>query len=402
MKILMFGWEFPPYNSGGLGVACMGLTQALSSKGVDITFVLPKKFDVNVNYMKFRFADTNVKFIGVNSLLTAYATSDSYGLKALRRRSIYGNNLIDEVLRYAKLASEIASEVDHDIIHAHDWLSFLAGESAQEVSGAPLITHVHATEFDRTGGTGVNQQVFEIEKEGCSKANDVIAVSNLTKNILTSNYEIDSSKVHVVHNGISSNSFTISSRDDISGLTKLKELGYYIVSFVGRITLQKGPDYFLQVAKKVLEYNKKVLFVIAGSGDMQNQIIMEAAKLGISNRVLFAGFLRGEELSNLYKLSDVFVMPSVSEPFGLTALESLLHGTPILISKQSGVSEVVDASLKSDFWDVYDMADKILALTQYKNLRQVLSSEGHDQAMKCTWDKAADKTIEIYNHLLNT
>lgn len=380
----------------------MGLTQALSSKGIDITFVLPKRFDVNVNYMKFRFADSSLKCIGVNSLLSAYVTSESYGLKALRARSIYGNNLLAEVARYAKLASEIASEVDHDIIHAHDWLSFLAGEAAQETSGAPLVTHVHATEFDRTGGTGVNQQVYEIEKEGCSRATDVIAVSNLTKNILTSNYGIDSSKVHVVHNGINPDSFDVPNRADISGIVKLKEMGYSIVSFVGRITLQKGPDYFLQVAKKVLEYNKKVLFVIAGSGDMQNQIIMEAARMGISNRVLFAGFLRGEELSNLYKLSDVFVMPSVSEPFGLTALESLAYGTPILISKQSGVSEVVDASLKSDFWDVMDMADKILALTQYKNLRQVLSHEGHDQAMKCTWDKAADKTIDIYNHLLKT
>ncbi len=403
MKILMFGWEFPPYNSGGLGVACQGLTRALANKEVDLSFVLPKHLDLDLSYMELLFADNGktIKFLAINSILAPYMTSNSYGVKRKYfPQGMYGNGLFEEVERYGQVAHELASEHPHDIIHVHDWLSIPAGLAAQEASGKPLVVHIHATEFDRTGGNGVNQHVYEVEKEGVHKAQRVIAVSNLTKNILVDHYGVNPKKITVVHNGVDMSQYNLSTTSDVIGLSRLKKLGFSVVIFVGRITLQKGPDYFLETAKKVLQYNKKVLFIIAGSGDMEAQIIMRGAQLGISDRLLFAGFLRGNDLSNLYKLADLFVMPSVSEPFGLTALEAMVHSTPILISKQSGVAEVADHALKADFWDIDDMADKVLAITQYKKLKKLLGSNGFAQAKECSWDRAAKKCVNVYNELL--
>jgi len=400
MKVLMFGWEFPPFNSGGLGVACYGLAKALTNQNVEITFVLPKKLDINVNFLKVIFADIDkIKVKDVDALLYPYITSGQY-LKdrAYLKKASYGNNLIEEVRRYARYAREIAKKEQFDIIHAHDWLSFLAGIEAKKVSGKPLIIHVHATEFDRTGGGNVNSEVYEIEKEGMEKADKVVAISNYIKNIAIANYGIDLSKIAVVHNGIDAKDYVYHGNYN-SGLHEFKKLGFKIVLFVGRLTLQKGPDYFLRAARKVLDYNKKVIFVISGSGDMERQVIEEAASLGISDKVLFVGFTRGEELKYLYHVADLFVMPSVSEPFGLTTLESLVNRTPVLISKQSGVSEVISHALKVDFWDVDEMTNKILAVAKYGSLKETLSVNGSLEVQKCTWDEAARKCIQIYQSL---
>ncbi len=399
----MFGWEFPPFNSGGLGVACFGLTQALSNLGTEITFVLPKKIDARANFMKILFANNKkINLVEINSLLKAYQTSYSYiNDFSNSNDKNYGSTLISEVERYASVATEIATSTNFDIIHAHDWLSTLAGIKSKEVSGKPLITHIHATEIDRGGGKGVNPQVFSIEKKAVDYSDKVIAVSNLTKDILRNFYDADNSKVEVVHNGLIKFEEKNQNNNLYDGLKQYKENGYSIVLFVGRITLSKGPDYFIKAAQKVLQYNPKTMFIIAGSGDMEKKIIMDVAKAGISDKVLFAGFVRGAELSGLYALADLFVMPSVSEPFGLTALEALSEKTPILISNQSGVGEVVSNALRCDFWDVDDMTDKILGVIQFKSLKNQLGNLGRNEALGCTWDKAAQKTIKIYENLLN-
>ena len=396
MKVLMFGWEFPPYNSGGLGVACQGLARALAHENVELVFVLPKKIGVKDNSFRFRFADiANMSITEVDSLLVPYITSGKYQLlvNGVAPGGNYGATLFEEVRRYAVMARTIARNENFDVIHAHDWLSFGAGIAAHEVSGKPFIAHVHATEVDRTAGN-VNRYIYEKEKEGVLVADRVITVSDFTRHVLVDNYGISPSKIEVVHNGIDTSNYLTDGEP--SGILKLKKLGYKVVLFVGRITIMKGADYLIQAAKRVLDYDPKVIFVIVGSGDMEGQIMREAANLGISNKVLFPGFLRGKELSDAYRSADLFVMPSVAEPFGLTSLESLIHGTPVLISKQSGAAEVLKNVLKTDFWDVEDMADKILSVLHYKSLRAELAVNGAKDALSCSWDRAAQKCIQIY------
>ncbi len=399
IKVLMFGWEFPPYNSGGLGVACFGLTQALARERIDISFVLPKKLDISSNTMRIIFADTLssiIRFRIIDSTLSPYLTPKSYnGSKLDDKEAFYGSTLFEEVARYALAGARLAMEETFNVIHAHDWLSFPAGVEAKRVSGKPLVAHVHATEFDRTGGN-VNQHVYEIEKEGMEKADRIVAVSDFTKNIIISNYGIEPSKITVIHNGIEKENYHVIP----STLKKFKEQGTKIVLFVGRITLQKGPDYFLRAAQKTLSYKPNVMFVIVGSGDMEGQIINQVIELGISNNVLFTGFLRGEELSSVYQAADLFVMPSVSEPFGLASLEALAHGTPVLISKQSGVSEVITHGLKVDFWDIDEMANKILAMLDNQPLSQTLKEESVKDLDKVSWKEAAQKCIHLYSELL--
>ncbi len=399
MKVLMFGWEFPPFNSGGLGVACQGLAHALCSQGVDLTFVLPRRLGVSSNRFRFRFADGNgFEELEVDSLLVPYVTSKKYG-NLLRDAPVgmYGSNLFAEVKRYAAAAKQIARSESFDVIHAHDWLSFGAGIAAKEVSGKPLVTHVHATEVDRTAGH-VNDYIFNEEKRGITASDRVITVSDFTKRVLIDKYGVDGGKISVVHNGVDPGNFT--TKASVSKITKLKSKGYKIVLFVGRITIMKGVDYFISAARKVLVYDPKVMFLIVGAGDMEGQVMQQAASLGISNKVLFPGFLRGEELSEAYRSADLFVMPSVAEPFGLTSLESLLHGTPVLISKQSGASEVLRNALKTDFWDVDDMADKILSAVNYKSLHDELAINGRRDVEACNWPKAANECIQIYQSLL--
>lgn len=397
-KVLMFGWEFPPFNSGGLGVACHGLTEALIQEDVNVTFVLPRKYgDPNLPEVKFVFADKNpIKVYTVDSLLQEYVTVTSYknSIQFIKSK-VYGSTLFEEVKRYALQAKTIATAEDFDVIHAHDWLSIPAGLVAKEATGKPLIVHIHATEFDRSGGQGVDQRVYDVEREGMHKADAIIAVSNLTKSIITSKYGISPEKVEVIHNGVNE---IVGGNVDIN-LTALKE-EYKLVLFVGRLTIQKGPDIFLKVAREVLHHYEKVMFIIAGSGDMKEQLLHEAASLGISDRVIFTGFLRDESLRKLFSSADLFVMPSISEPFGITALESLISGTPVLVSKQSGASEVVIHSLKTDYWDVGDMTDKIVSVLANDSLQQTLKQNGYQEVQGLRWTRTARKTKDLYKKVL--
>lgn len=403
MKVLMFGWEFPPFNSGGLGTACFGLAKALSSNGVELIFVLPKTLNVKSDQFKIRFAEKGFKITirSLDYLLKPYINSTIYKEQQIEKpKGIYGQDLFAEIERYGANARILAKEYNFDIIHAHDWMSFKAGIGAKQVSGKPLIVHIHSTEIDRTGGGDINPEIFRIEKEGMEIADSIIAVSKLTKDILVNSYGIAPEKIHVVHNGIDIYEYPPIDTDD-AAIVKLKEGGNKIVLFVGRITLQKGPDYFLKAAKKVLEFYSDVYFVITGSGDMERSIINEAAALGISDRVLFAGFLRGEELNRIYRSADLFVMSSVSEPFGITALESVVNGTPVLVSKQSGVREVLTHVLTVDFWNVDEMANQILAVLNYDSLKLTLRTNGLEQVKNINWAAAAKKCVDIYYSVLN-
>ena len=397
----MFGWEFPPHNSGGLGTACFGLTRAMSRAQIDVIFVLPKKLDgFDHSFLKMVFANIrNVTLRGVRSLLVPYINTESYEeyLRTAPDSEIYGLNLFDEVRRYALRAKKIAQEENFDVIHAHDWLSFRAGIEAKNVSGKPLIVHVHATEFDRTAGHP-NQHIFEAEKAGLQAADCIIAVSHHTKNVITERYGISADKIMVVHNGID---YADHKKDVRPALGHLKLAGKKIVLFVGRITIQKGPDYFLKAAKKVLEFEPNALFIVSGSGDMEHQMIRLATDMGLSNHVVFAGFTRGDDLVALYRAADLFIMPSVSEPFGLTALEAAANGTPILVSKQSGAAEVLPNALKSDFWDIDDMTDKIVGVLRSRGLHDTLGENGTRDVEQVTWENAAGKCSVLYHDLLN-
>ncbi len=393
----MFGWEFPPHNSGGLGVACFGLTKALSQKNIKILFVLPKKFKgIKSSFLRIINPEEESASYLFNSPINPYITEKKYHSLLFSKERNYGAGLFDEVMRYARFGEMIAQKENFDIIHAHDWLSFGAGIKAKIKTGKPLIAHVHATEYDRGGGHGINPLVYKLEKEGMELADKIIAVSNFTKNIIVKNYHINPQKIEVVHNGIDIKE----NESFIENIHNIKANNKKIVLFVGRLTLQKGPDYFIKAAQKVCEYSKNIYFVISGSGDMEHQLIEQVAKNGISDRVFFTGFLRDEELRKAYKISDLFVMPSVSEPFGITPLESLINGTPVLISKQSGVSEVISNVLKVDFWDVDEMANKILTALNQEPLLKTLKEHGKDEVQKVTWEKSADKCIAIYNSLL--
>ncbi|MFA7169429.1 MAG: glycosyltransferase family 4 protein [Candidatus Paceibacterota bacterium] len=398
MKVLMFGWEFPPFNSGGLGTACYGITKALSQKGVEINFVLPKNVEITEGFLNIISANLpKTKITLVDSLLTSYMTNESYWT-ALQspenRQHSYSSNLVDEVHRYAEIAGKIAATVPHDIVHCHDWMTLPAGEAAQKVSGKPLVSHIHSTEADRSGGRGNNPQIFEIEREGILRSDRIIAVSNFTGKRITDSYHIKQNKIDVVYNGIDKSEF------EEEDLDSRNLLGKKIVLFLGRLTLHKGPDYFLQAAKKVLEKNDDVIFIISGTGDMERKTIENACELGIGDKVLFTGHIRDKDLRRIYKMANLYVMPSVSEPFGITPLEALASKTPVLISKQSGVSETLRHCLKVDFWDIDEMANKILAVLENQELEECLMTNGNAEIDKLSWDVAADKIITLYKSLV--
>ncbi len=406
LKVLMFGWEFPPFNSGGLGTACLGLTKALVSQKVEVVFVLPKKIDVKLDNVNFCFANEKpmkVKYHVVKSFLSPYYNETSYqdAYYQQTQRMHYGPTLLDEVLRYAEEAKKIAVMYQFDIIHAHDWMSFKAGIAAKEISGKPLIVHIHSTEIDRTGGLNINQTIYDIEKEGMEKADKVVAVSQWTKDLIVKRYGIPEDKIWVIHNGVRLDDYTKMEAVKSDEIHSLKKAGYKIVLFAGRITIQKGPDYFIKAAKIVSRFYPKVMFVVAGAGDMENTMIEEAARLGITDKVLFTGFLRGRELMQIYQMADLFVMPSVSEPFGITALEAVINKTPVLISKQSGVKEVLSHALVVDFWDTEEMANKILAVLNYDSLKLSLGENGYHQARSINWDKAANNLLQVYRSVLD-
>ncbi len=410
----MFGWEFPPLNSGGLGTACQGLTKSLAQRGVDISFVLPKsQGSIKVDHMKLIIADNlknsknnNIKNLSIkyiNSILTPYMTSKEYtnDLKQFRdlfnldtSKLIYGPDLFREVARYTKEAEQIALQENYDIIHCHDWMTIGAGIVAKKISAQegkikPLVLHIHATEFDRTGGSP-NEIIYQIEKFGMDNADQIITVSEYTKNIISYKYDIPKEKIAVVYNGIES------SDNWLNESYNLKK-HYKLVLYLGRMTLQKGPDYFLKAAKKVTEKSNNIRFIFAGNGDMFPRMIEQSASLGIADKVFFTNFLRGQDTERAYELADLYVMPSVSEPFGITALEAMNKKTPVILSKQSGVSEVVNNCYKVDFWDIDKMASSIIEILENKDIHSTLSEQGYNEIKNITWDKAASTCIDIYN-----
>jgi glycosyltransferase involved in cell wall biosynthesis len=422
----MLGWEFPPFISGGLGTACYGLTRAMDQLGMEVMFVLPKmvesKYATHVKLLgpssrtsgaSFEFSELkNVKFNTIGSALQPYSTPETYQRRieeALRRKQKiqggnissvsqlmvsrdYSNDMYTEVHRYAAVAAELAENEQFDIVHAHDWMTYPAGIAVAAISGKPLIVHVHSTEFDRSG-EHVNQMIYDIEREGMERADRVIAVSHYTRNIIISRYGISGDKVEVVYNGVERNGSWALGETGIDNDEK-------IVLFLGRITMQKGPEYFLQAAKKVLEVMDNVKFVMAGSGDMMHRAIEMAAELGIGRKVLFTGFLRGEDVQKIYKMADLYVMPSVSEPFGIAPLEALDNDVPVIISKQSGVSEVLMHALKVDFWDVNEIANKIIAVLKYPPLQMTLRNHGNFEVRRLRWKDSAAKCAKIYGEIL--
>jgi glycosyltransferase involved in cell wall biosynthesis len=401
MHILMFGWEFPPFNSGGLGVACQGITEGLIQNGHNVYLVLPKvsPFMQSFNSDKFKILAAHqsggvVHGLTVPSgLYSPYATANGYiefieDLKDAPPEHMYGQDLFKEVYRYASQAAIFAKKMHHDVIHTHDWLTAEAGIQAKKISGKPHLMHVHATDFDRTGGNP-NQQVYDIERRGMHKADRIIAVSEYTKKMLIKHYGVPEYKIDVVHNAVKSDFSRFQSTHHLNKTDK-------IVLFLGRMTIQKGPDYFLRMAAKVLEKKTRVKFIMAGDGDMMNQVIQMAADLGIARNVLFAGFLQGDEVARAYSSADLYVMPSVSEPFGIAPLEAIKSGTPVLISKQAGVSEVIKNALRCDFWDVNEMASKVLAVLQYPELYNTLKEHGRREVDRMDWRAQAEKIEKSY------
>jgi len=402
----MFGWEFPPHFSGGLGTACYGLTKSLNHLNTEVIFVMPSgPQNMTSGFVKLLVAnnlvnDDKLRFKKVDSLLTPYMTSEQYKEQYSKiagdssKQGLYGEDIYQEVFRFAAKATYLALQENFDIIHCHDWMTYPAGIKAKEMTGKPLIVHIHATEFDRTGGNGVNQLVYDIEREGFHKADLVIANSYFIKQKLIHYYGVPEEKIRVVHNAVE---FTEKNFENERFPIKRDDK---VVLFLGRITLQKGPDYFVEAARKVLEKDPNVKFVIAGTGDMLPRIINRVAELGISNKFLFPGFVSRDEGDRLYRMADIFVMPSVSEPFGIVPLEAIWCETPVIISNQSGVSEVLHHCLKVDFWDVNELANKMLALLHYSNLHTTLRERGLEEVEKMNWDIPAKKCIDIYNELL--
>lgn len=423
MKVLMFGWEFPPHISGGLGTACFGLTKALNKCGVEIIFVVPKAYgdenpgsirlvnasdiEVNVTDELYKEHWNKTSFLQIDSTLLPYTTEEEYFELLEKSTEIekkdfkaqkfefsggYGKNLYDEIKRYALIAATIASEHEFDIIHAHDWLTYYAGMEAKRISGKPLVVHMHATEFDRSG-ENINQDVYKIERTGMHAADKVIAVSNLTRNIVINRYGVPADKVVTIHNGVEPNE--LDSKNDYKKHVKEK-----IVTFLGRITYQKGPEYFIEAASKVLQKDDNVRFVMAGSGDLLPKMIKRVAKLGIADKFHFTGFLRGDDVDKMFGMSDVYVMPSVSEPFGISPLEAMRSNVPVIISKQSGVAEVLKHAIKVDFWDIDAMADAIHGLLHYSSLPNMFKNYGKEEVDNIKWDQAGQKVKEEYKKLL--
>jgi glycogen synthase len=422
----MFGWEFPPHITGGLGTACFGLTKGLVKHATDVLFVVPKAYgdevrdgfrlvnasDVNIDMDEIRSFEEGhrIRFMEIGSNLIPYVGPEEYEVMVAEetRRTVkktqsvfsqkftfsgkYGHDLMDEVNRYAMVAASIALNNTFDVIHAHDWLTYPAGIAARNVSGKPLVVHVHATEFDRSG-ENVNRNVYEIERKGMEAADKVITVSNLTRQIVIDRYNIPPEKVVTVHNAVEP-----VYKQELSGIEK--HVDEKIVTFLGRVTFQKGPDYFVEAAYKVLQKDENVRFVMAGSGDLLNRMIKRVANLHISTKFHFTGFLAGTEVDRMFILSDVYVMPSVSEPFGISPLEAMRSNVPVVISKQSGVAEVLKHALKVDFWDIDALADAIYSLLHYEGIKKMFLKYGKTEVDNLKWDNAAGKVLEVYRQVV--
>ncbi|MCQ2146026.1 MAG: glycosyltransferase [Bacteroidales bacterium] len=428
MRVLMFGWEFPPHIAGGLATACEGIVKGLAYNNVKTLFVMPSASgdedqtaatilnasDVAVNTFSNtvdEFLD-KVKFIHIGTNMVPYANPEEFKtlVEEERKRQTkdfriaygqkfkfsgkYGSNLMEEVARYAMVGGTIAMEHkdEFDIIHAHDWLTYLAGIAAKELTGKPLVVHVHATSYDRGDENHIDTRVLAIETRGMLAADKVVTVSDLTRNIVINKYHIDPAKVVTVHNAVD-----FSGRENLSIERGVKDK---VVTFLGRITFQKGPEYFIEAAAKVLKRTKGVRFVMAGSGDMMNRCIRHVARLGISDKFHFTGFLRGMDVQKMFALSDVYIMPSVSEPFGISPLEAMRSNVPSIISYQSGAAEVLKYALKVDFWDVDAIADDIYALLKYPALAEFAAKEGLDEVNELKWNNATAKLKKVYESVV--
>ena len=431
----MFGWEFPPHIAGGLGTACYGMTRGLARNDVEVIFVMPRASGdedqrfvkvVNASDVEARYSESKIEgaddlwkkisFIHIDSNMVPYISPEEFetyreeyertGRKVWEKEGDvwtqrytfsgkYGANLMEEVARYAVVAAEVAKQLEgqFDVIHAHDWLTYFAGIAAKRVSGKPLVVHMHATSFDRSSSDNIDTRVYAIERAGMAAADRVIAVSNLTRNIVIEKYNIPAEKVVTVHNAV-----RFAEKDN-----ELPERGVEdkIITFLGRITFQKGPDYFVEVAAKVLKRVPNVRFVMAGSGDMMNHVIRRVARLGIADRFHFTGFLKGDDVHKMFQLSDVYIMPSVSEPFGISPLEAMRANVPSIISKQSGVAEVLDYAVKVDYWDVDAMADAIYGFVKYPALAKMFSSKGLEEVTGLKWNNAAAKIKAVYEDAIN-
>ncbi len=476
LRVLMLGWEFPPFISGGLGTACHGLTRAMDELGHEVTFVLPKPVTgADAAHVRLLGPDEatarlaaqgqissdesgapandplgqsseqrehevfrNVRFLGVPAglgYLSPYgAGSPSVAadastleerwlreLEALRASGIeitaeilasvgidpalasgwlpsagvdLGGDMMFDAQRYAAMTLALCRSEQFDIIHAHDWMTYPAGMALARATGKPLVVHIHSTEFDRSG-ENVNQRVYDIERRGMHAAVRVFAVSYLTRKICMKRYGVSGDKITVVYNGVEWNGFEPKGALSIQPKEK-------IVLFLGRITMQKGPEYFVAAAKRVLEKMPDVKFVVAGSGDMARRMIEQAATLGIGHKVLFTGFLRGDDVRRVFRMADCYVMPSVSEPFGIAPLEAICNDVPVIISKQSGVAEVLTHALKVDFWDIDEMANKIVAVLRHPPLSQTLRRQGALEARGLTWTGAAEKCVRLYRDAIES
>jgi len=450
MRVLMFGWEFPPHISGGLGTACFGMTQALAKKGADIIFVLPRVEGSGGQngFLRMRGASgtpvspqvaesmavagqelwaSSIRCLPVESPLVPYLTPQGYteALEYLRQGPLctvtsrlvgqqpgsparvvygeepvtfelhggYGPDLMSEVHRYSRLAAAIAVQEEFDVIHVHDWMTYPAGMLARALTGKPLVAHIHATEYDRSG-LNINEQVAGIERAGLNAADVVVAVSRLTRKTVIERYGVAPEKVVVVHNAVARH------EAQRHYLVPQRIKHEKRVLFLGRVTFQKGPEYFMEAARLVLQKIPNVRFFMAGSGDMLPALIRRAGQLRIGNRFHFAGFLRGQDVDRMFALSDLYVMPSVSEPFGITPLEAMLYDVPVLLSRQSGVSEVLEHALKADFWDTRDMADKICAVLRYPCLAAELVKNCREEMKSIRWENAATQLLTIYRDVL--
>jgi len=418
MKALMFGWEFPPHILGGLGTASYGLTKGMHNNGdMEITFVIPKPWgdeekgfanivganctpvawrDVSREYVEGRIGkimDPQLYFYLRDHIYADFNYMRLNDLGCIEFSGRYPDNLIEEINNYSIVAGVIARTIPCDVIHSHDWLTYPAGIHAKNVTGKPLVIHVHATDFDRSRGN-VNPTVFAIEKDGMENADHIITVSELTRRTVIDKYGINPDKVTTVHNAV------IPLSDELLNLPR-RERKEKVITFLGRITMQKGPEYFVEAAAKVLNKNKNVRFVMAGSGDMMDAMIRLAARRNIADRFHFTGFLRGKQVYEMLADSDVYVMPSVSEPFGISPLEAMEMGVPSIISKQSGCAEILNNVIKTDYWDIDAMADAMHALTTYPALHKELRDRGIEEIHGITWEKAGKKVIDIYNKVIN-
>jgi glycogen(starch) synthase len=393
MKILMLGWELPPHNSGGLGVACYQLCKALSKKkNVDIEFILPYKAEHGIDFMQVTAAHPQ----DVLSVVEAGGVYDS-------NRYIYEDgheevvDIVGQQALYEKSVGKLIAGRQFDVIHAHDWLTFRAGLRARAFSNCPLILHVHSIERDRAGGNKGNPLVREIEAIAFQMADRIIAVSNVTKKSIIEDYDIPADKIEVVHNSIDRELMVpLDDENAYKYLTHLKEEGWRIITNVGRLTIQKGLFNLLYAAKDVIKYEPKTMFLLVGSGEQYHDLVMLAAELGISKNVVFTGFQRGKNWRDSFGIADLFVMPSINEPYGLTALEAIEYGAPVMISNTSGVGESIRNCLRIDSWDTHEMANKMVNIVRSEAFRIELQQNAHRELERLSWDDAAERISNIY------